>query len=208
MQYHVPIPNVEFDLLQQIFPQLKEKSIKNIEKKLQHIKNFPPCPAVTKILELFPHFSLEEKLELCHHFKLSNKDVNFVIFYHDSEKLMQQKHVEDYEWAHFFANKWSETIIQIIASKMPTPEKTIFLKAQKDKRTFLAEETLRIQERNPLVRALHLKAQGVLPGKNMGHLLELAEKIAINEKIKDPDEVIKKLKDTPLWPKLDEELQQ
>jgi len=197
----------EFDLLQQIFPQLEEKSVKNIQRKLQHVKDFPPCPAIAKILELFPHFSLEEKINLCRHFKLSNQDMDFVIFYHETEKMLQKKQIEDFEWAYFFSNKFSEIIDQIIACKMPAPEKEIFLKSHKEKKGHLKEEIRRIQEKDPLVRALHLKEQGIVPGKNMGLLLNLAEKIAINEKINDPDEIIKKLKDTPLWPKLDEELQ-
>ena len=198
-----------FGLLQQIFPHLQEKSIKNLQRKLQHINNLPvETPTIAKILELFSHLSLEEKIHLCRHFKLSNEEMNFTIFYHESEKLFLQKHVEKYTWAHFYANKWSSLVIQIIASKKSLQEKTQFLQEQCEMEKSLEKDIERIQQNNPLVRAMHLQEAGIVPGKDMGNLLKLAEKIAINETITDPDEVIQKLKTSFYWPKADEQPQE
>ena len=57
----------------------------------------------------------------------------------------------------------------------------------------LKTEILRIQEKKPIVSADHLQKTGIKPGKQMGELLQKAEKISINEQLTDPDIILKKL---------------
>lgn len=50
-----------------------------------------------------------------------------------------------------------------------------------------------LRKKKPLVTSEMLKERGVLPGKEMGQLLKQAEEIAINERIKDPKILLKRL---------------
>jgi poly(A) polymerase len=193
------------NLLPTIFPELKEQSTEEIQKKVKFISLFPKnSPTIAELLELFPDLSLEQALNLCENLKLSNEDRSFVEFYIHAIRLMELPNawkieLEPIQWAYFYANPHSEQVIEIIACHLDPAHKETFLEEQEKYRQQLGQAILRIQSNSPIVRAEHLMAEGIKPGKELGILLKEAEKISINDDLEDRSQIIDRLKKSPLW---------
>ena len=190
-----------FGLLSAIFPSLTSLSQKDLEKRLEPLSSFPPnAPLIAHLLELFPHFSLPEALDLCTHLKTSHADVQFVTFLFQTRKLLQTKTTEDVEWAHLYAHPLCSLCLKIVAAHLEAPTKKAFLAHHENEQRQLAFAIDRIQKKTPLVTASDLASAGILPSPKMGILLKAAEKIAINQKIEDKKKVLDILKQSPDWP--------
>jgi poly(A) polymerase len=194
-------------LLPTIFPQLKELSVSEIQKRVKYIPLFPKnAPTIAELFELFPDLSLQQALDLCDDLKLSNDDRSFIQFYIHARRLLDlptawKAKLEPIEWAYFYAHPQSELVIQIIACHFDPQDKEKFMHEHQNDRERLRQAILRIQSGEPLVRAQHLIAEGIKPGKQLGLLLKEAEKISINQEIEDRAQIIDLLKKSPLWNK-------
>ncbi len=187
-----------FGLLSTIFPELRFFPKESIEKKLAPLEQFPPkTPTIAYILELFQEASLEKKLALCDFLKLSQKDKNWVIYQAKAERLFRKySAVSDYEWAHLHAHPFFEDTLLVHVARLTEKEGTLFLKKQREKNSFLQEEIKRIQEKKPLFSSAFLKEKGIQEGKYFGLLLQEGEKMVINQKMQDPEQVFSLLKKT------------
>jgi poly(A) polymerase len=191
----------DFNILQNIFEELVPLERKAVEELLKFLDFFPKkAPLISKLLELFSKKSLSEKISLCQKLKLSNENIDFVKSYHEIMELLS-KELSDYEFAHVYADKHFPIILQILGAHEPLFEKKAFLEKHEKKIQSLSFFIERIKNKNPVVKASHLISYEISPGPLMGQLLKEAEKISINEKIKDPETIIKMLKKLPLWPK-------
>lgn len=190
-------------LLQVIFPQLKEIDAKEIQWRVRFIKKFPnDSPTFAELLELFPKINLEEIENLANFLKLSNKEKAFTKFYHHASNLLSMpsdwlEKLEKAEWAYFYADPHADIGLEMLSAKQKDPK--TFLHDQEKRKRSLAPHITRIQNKNPYLRAHHLKEAGVKPGENMGTLLQEGMRIAINEEITDSQQLIKKLQRTSLW---------
>jgi poly(A) polymerase len=195
----------ELKLLPTIFPQLQALSVPEIQNRVDFLATFPKeTPPIAELLELFPTISLTEALELCDTLKLSKEDRNFVEFYLYAKRLIDlpaswQNKLEPIEWAHFYAHRHSELVLSIIACHFKEAERAKFLLDNHHYRQRLHQPILRIQANEPLVRAEHLIAEGIKPGKQLGALLKEAERISVNEEIEDRTQIINQLKKSSLW---------
>lgn len=193
------------NLLPTIFPSLKEISVEEIQQRLSAIDHFPKgAPPISELLELFPAQNLEQLLEICDYLKLSKKEREFVTFLHHAKNLLSmpeewQKELELIEWAKFYANPHAEISLQIVGAHYPRDKKELFEERHAKRRQLLEQVILRIQSQSPIVRAEHLIKLGIQPGKKMGLLLEEAERISINNNIEEREEILKQLKNSPLW---------
>ncbi len=190
----------EFGLLQEIFPSLKHTTQEELLLLSHALDDFPlDTPVIAYLLELFPKYSLKDKLKLCKHLKLSNLETQFVQFLHDAEKLFQKQEVDNFEWTYFYSNPFATKCVQIFAARLPIHLRHFFLEKQEELKTTLSFWIKRMQERTPLITSYHLQKLGVSPGVKMGQLLREAERTAVNNYLKDPDEILKKLQESPLW---------
>ena len=72
----------ETHLLGTIFEELTTLPLEEITARLHPLDHFPQeAPLLGKLLTLFPHYSLEQKLALCDKFKLSNQERDGLRFY-------------------------------------------------------------------------------------------------------------------------------
>ena len=192
-------------LLPNIFPQLKDVPVEEIQKRTSAIDKFPSdTPPIAELLELFPAASLQELLELCDNLKLSKSDRTFVEFYHKAQSLLNMPNkwkdkLEPVEWAHFYAHLHTPLILQLIAAHLSPADREKFLLDHTHHHQLLEQAILRIQTHNPIVRAEHLIAEGIKPGKELGELLREAERISINQSIEDRKIIITILKKSLLW---------
>jgi poly(A) polymerase len=192
-------------LLPTIFPDLKEIPVEEIQNRVKAIERFPKgAPTIAELLELFPDSSLQKLLDLCDYLKLSRSDKEFVEFYHRAQHLLSmpdrwQDKLEPIEWAYFYADKHSEMILKIIAAHFSPSECEKFLETHEKHRQLLSQPILRIMTQSPIVRAEHLIAEGIRPGKNLGLLLKEAERISVNQNIENRQTIITELKKTSFW---------
>ncbi len=190
----------EYGLLQEIFNVLKNTDISTIKKLLDIVGLFPKnAPLISKIMELFPNLYLDKKIELCKYLKLSNEEINFIEFLHGSY-LLFQKNNDNYTWAYFYADPFSQIIVDIYSCHLNEHEKHSFLDENEKRKKILSNAIQRIVNKNPIVTSAHLTQEKIKPGVNMGVLLKEAEKISINENIEDPAIIINKLKKLNIWP--------
>ncbi len=192
----------EFDLLETIFPGLKDVSPTEMETRLLPIKDYPAqAPTIAFLLPLFPSDQLSDRLALCKKLKLSNLDQQFVTILTETERFLHFKRaIERVEWAHFYANAFAPMCLQILSAHMEPEKRQTFLQHHEDQMKLLSKAIQRIKIQDPVVRSSDLVLEGIEPGKTMGLLLKEAERIAINEQIDDPSLVIERLKRSSLWP--------
>ncbi len=58
---------------------------------------------------------------------------------------------------------------------------------------------VRIQQKDPLLKAKDLMEAGITPGIQMGQLLQEAERISINEAVECKKTLLNKLQSSPYW---------
>ena len=176
------------NLLQVIFPKLAHIGIEEIEKMVKYISLFPvETPLIAKLYELFPGISLSDKLALCDYLKLSNKDRKF------TEELDQWQHLDGldlYDLAQIYALPFAEICLKIVSLHKNTSDFFSHHKAQMEK---LRPVLHRIQENRTVVSSADLIQRGIKPSKELGKLLQDAERIAINNDLHTPAEVLKRL---------------
>jgi len=191
------------NLLYEIFPLLRDTSIDDIQNLVQFLPAFPEeAPVVAKIFELFPSSTLEEKRELALYLKLSNKNWNFLHFYHTSKVILtpqQSSERELSEWAYFYAHPSYPICLKIIAIHLPLDIRQALIQEHHTRKKQLEQSIRKIQSKKPFLSSNDLLKEGVQPGKRMGILLREGERLAINKSLYDPREIISRLKETPFW---------
>ncbi|MBM3193250.1 MAG: CCA tRNA nucleotidyltransferase [Chlamydiae bacterium] len=177
------------NLLQVIFPTIAELDLETIEERVKFISLFPKkAPVIAKIYELFPRNSLKERLIICDYLKLSNQDKKFT---EELDRWYRSKDFDDYELAKMYALPNASICFKIALLHNQSDE---FSKYHTEKMKKLSKAIVRIQEKKQVVSANDLMKKGVLPGKELGKMLEEAEKIAINLDLQTPKEVMDHLK--------------
>ena len=192
----------DFGLLASIFPQLKGVSLEEVERRLTPIKDYPlHAPVIASLLPLF-NGSLKEELELCKKLKLSNVDHQFVTFLsHAKELIHLERPVERFEWAYFYANAFAPICLQILSAHFEPRRRVAFLREHEERMEELQRSINRIHKHDPVVKSDTLLKAGIQPGVTMGKLLKEADRIAINEQLDEPAQVVERLKRLPIWPR-------
>jgi len=184
----------DLDLLKEVFPDLSSLSHSDLEKRLEHLPDFPrKMPIIAYLLELFPAITLDKTIQLCKYLKLSKQEISCAQFLHYSHTLFTKDNPENFEWAYFYTNSFSTFALSIQAAHLPIEKRPDFEEEHEKRVEMLLLFITRIKENKPVVTSSHLIKAGVKPGKEMGALLAEAEKISINEMIEDPEKIIQKL---------------
>jgi poly(A) polymerase len=190
----------DFHLLASIFPRLTSVPLAEIEHRLEPTKQFPAdASLIAFLLELFPHATLSEQLELAQYLKLPNLDHQFATFLSHAKQLVHHS-TELATWAHFYANPFSIPSLQIIAAPLSESSRLRFFQEHDERIALLRSSIERIQQHDPLVKSSDLAALGIPPSKEMGILLKEAERIAINEQLHDKASVLAQLRQHSAWP--------
>jgi poly(A) polymerase len=195
----------ELGLLAVIFPKLQGVGLDAIEKRLSPLSCLPPnMPALWELSYLFPGETTAELMELCEYLKVSCSEKQSVEFLHRTRALFNLPaawtvQLENLEWVRLYAHPESDRALLCIAAALPQEHRETFLGIHGARRRELAPFIERVVSKSPLIRAEKLIQEGIVPGKQLGLLLEEAERIHINQGIEDPDRVIFLLKRSPLW---------
>jgi len=191
-----------FDLLANIFPSLENITFDEVKKRTAPLTLYPrKAPLIAHLLALFPNLALIDQLELCKKLKVSKADQEFVSFLFAIRELSCIENAELFDWAKVYANPSSELALKIVNAELTDDKREVFTQEHKARRTLLQKSIQRIQDQDPVVTSKDLLKAGIPPSRTLGLLLTAAEKIAINEQIEDPNTIIERLKQLPLWPK-------
>jgi tRNA nucleotidyltransferase/poly(A) polymerase len=191
----------EYGLLQTIFPILESSSFDEIKTRLKYVDDYPnDVFVIARLLNLFKNLSLKEKINLCKYLKLSNKEITFVTFLHNSFNILNEiDSIDDYSLANFFSDSNSDIVLQIFEVHVKKENRKKIMLLLDQKKEELQDYINRIIDNDPIVKAKHLKLLGIKDSPIMGKLLNEAEKISINYKLQDVDLILEKLKKNKLF---------
>lgn len=182
-------------LLGEVFPELKEVHLKDIKKRVEPFHKMPKeTPTIAYLMQLFPSASRESISLMCRRLKTSKRDMQFAELLYDIEHLDKPN---SQDWSHIYAHPDSDLCFQILAAKEKDAE--AYLKEHERRKKGLIPHIKRIIDNTPVITSQDLKNEGIKPGKKMGELLHLAERIAITQDLHSKVEVINSLKQTKHW---------
>lgn len=180
-------------LLSQIFPELSNVHLNDIKNRTVILSHFPKnTPTILSLMELFPDFDLEKKIEIAKGLRVKNKDIDFIVFMEKNRSFLLNEEHEDVEWARFYANPLMSICLEVQAVRYK--EKSQFLQIHKEKQKRLRTHIERMKEKKTLITSAHLLKEGVLPGIKMGKLIKEAERIAVNENIEQLELILTRLR--------------
>jgi poly(A) polymerase len=190
----------DLGLLQQIFPAISSLTPKEIEKLSASFALMPKgTPFIAKVEELFPQAALEEQVERIQELKGSRKEIQLLTLMHKARELLRRNNVEQIEWIRFYAEDPALFALKIVLARggdVLGP-----LKEHEERLVKYKEAVNRIQTRRPLLSAERLRKEGIPNSPLMGRLLAEGERLAVNQDLQGPEQVLEQLKDTPLWVK-------
>jgi len=189
-------------LLPVIFPDLQHVHLNDIKKRVKDFSFYPESsPTILYIRPLFPGFPLESLLDIARMLRVSTVDLNLLRLADLCKRLVDnESDVSSCEWVNFYANRNATMIYTVDAAGRINRE--ALLQRHRLREQALEGHIERAISKHPLVTAARLHTAGILPGKLMGTLLKEAERIAIINDMHEPEGVMVKLLESPLWPKL------
>ncbi|MEX0961664.1 MAG: CCA tRNA nucleotidyltransferase [Simkaniaceae bacterium] len=190
------------NLLPQIFPSLSHLPVEEIQSRLRHLPHYPiNAPVTSKILALFSTSSLIDKQLILETFRCSKKEQVFLNLLHEVETLIQESlELTPFNWAKLYHNEDFDLALEIVLSSYEN--RSEILNIHKKRKAELKEVIERLRSNRPLITSKDLLKEGIMPGKKMGELLRIAEQIAANESIIDPNLLMQRLKSSPNWPNI------
>lgn len=175
----------KYNLLAIIFKDLPLISYEELEEKLKHPLAFPEHTyPVVYLFELLHEVSLTKKVEICKHFKVSNKELEFT---KELDKWKHSMQLSDHELIDLYAFEENLDCEKIISIHQKDPSFDTF---HQEKREKLKAHMERKINNTPLITAKDLFAKGFKPGKELGDHLKKAEKIAIEKDLHTKEEVL------------------
>jgi len=177
-----------YNLLQQIFPILINKSIDDIERLAEPISRYPSqTPTILKIMALFRDSDTTKLPDICTFLKATKRDRVLC------NKLMELQctNITLVQWAYLYADNDTDLLLSILAEH--EIDKDSFLEIHYRRKSLLNSHVQRIINKKPLVTSAMLLSRGVKSGPRLGQLLKDAETIAINMNIHNSEEIIELL---------------
>lgn len=188
------------ELLDIIFPEMKGLHIKDLRHLVSSYAHFPPAtPTVLYLMELLPQLNLEQKINILRRMKTTGHDIKMIEYFEELSNAIKSTHVDDFTWAHLYANPRFEGCLHVIAARLTEQEKNAFLYPHTLRQEQLKQHIDRIISRKTVLNADFLQHKGMVPGKLMGQLIKEGEKMAINDNLLDAHLIFKKLKTMPVW---------
>ena len=189
-------------LLQEIFPELSDVSLEEMQERVAVYENFPEnCPTALYLCELFPGGTVEHLCELLNKLRAPNRTIRWVEYTNTVREAVEREASgintpELVEWARIYADPRSFIALEVVAARKRTFS---LLLAHQERAQQLAPHIQRMHQRRPLIGSQDLRKLGIEPGKKMGDILKEAERLAVNYNYHDPAELMAELQRRPCW---------
>lgn len=193
----------ELQLLQEIFPTLRETPVQSLFGCMDVLDRMPAeAPPICKVMELFPGVDIKEQVAVAQRLKTSNRDAKMIERLGEVRELIEAERAgdapEQVDWVRFYAHPDAALLIAVALARYGAVADALAPHVARYEQC--SEHICRIVAGKPLVASNHLIASGIVPGKRMGQLLREAERIAVNEDLHDSEEVLTRLKESSVWP--------
>jgi len=193
------IEMMRLDVLPIIFPALVGRHLNDLKSHVHFFNLFPKkSPAILYVVCLFPESTKEELQEMARNLRVSGDEIDLIETLFIAKELLKQDQEEKLpEWVAYFARRSAGRVLETLLAKSPERD----LEREKKERFVetYREHIQRAKEKRPLITGKMLQDEGIRPGKDMGRLIKEGEKIAIRFNLRDPYDVLAKLKNTPEW---------
>jgi poly(A) polymerase len=130
-------------------------------------------------------------IQLAERLKLSGEEKRMAETLSQAHDMLSDPEVDLVRWAHFLARPWSEDCLDaLFCWSGPYPHSAAEIQ------TLIADLTDAVERiilRQPVVSAGHLLARGIAAGPELGHWLREAERVAIEQQLESPEEVLAQL---------------
>ena len=189
-------------LLGSCLPPLKKVSTDLIKMRLEGIEKVSEkVPTILILSELFSPEDIPFVLGLGIYLRGSKDETKWIETLLEIKGLWQQDpdFTRHYEWAMLLANKRSKACLELLFTKQEDNVRNAAQKQLAACEMHLQPHIERIHKKKPLLQAKDLQELGITPGKRMGELLQLAERLTIEQNLKSSEEVIQKLMQDPSW---------
>ncbi len=192
----------ELGLLGAAIPPLKKLPSSTIKERLSGVRQVSEkVPAILILSELFSPEDIPFVLGLGIYLRGSKDETKWIETLLEIKGLWQQdpNFQKRYEWTQLLANKRAKACLELIFTKQEPEIRSMALKQLAACELSLQPHIDRLHKKKPLLQAKDLQGLGISPGKKMGQLLQIAERITIEHDLKTSDEVIQKLLQDPSW---------
>ncbi len=192
----------ELGLLGTALPPLKKLPSQIIKERLSGLNNVSEkVPAILILSELFSPEDIPFVLGLGIYLRGSKDETKWIETLLEIKGLWQQdpNFTKRYEWTQLLANKRARACLEIVFNKQTPEIKNAAMKQLAQCELALQPHIERLHKKKPLLQAKDLQELGIHPGKKMGQLLQIAERLTIENDLKTTEEVIQKLLQDPSW---------
>ena len=190
----------DLKLLGTIFPPLAAVSRKELEKRLQGLDGASKhVPCILFLLHLFADSDRSFYEKLHYYLKTSIEQGRWIESWLTIKELLYKPNTLElkYEWAKAFADKRCDACLEVLLANM-SKQGSLQLELER-LRQDLFFHIEKFRTKSHLLRAHDLVKEGIEPSENMGKLLEESSRLAVVHDIRDPQELLQKLKASPLW---------
>ncbi len=193
-------------LLSVIFPALEQVSMEEMHRRVSSFSLFPDeVPTILFLLFLFPHADQKECIDIAKNLRMPKREQKWIEAFFETQKMVAKETVSQQEWTRFYAHPFHFLCLEVIAARYEEEKRVHFLQHHRKQKEKLHNHIQRVLQQNPLITARDLRELGVRPGISMGKLLEVAEKIAIEENCSEKGDVFPSLFETSEWRTADRE---
>ena len=192
----------ELGLLGCALPPLKKLTPQDLRLRLKPLENVSEkVPAILILADLFNPEDIAFVLGLGIYLRASKDETKWIESLIEIKGLWQQDPglTKRYEWAQALADKRSKACLELIVCKQSADERNETLNRLAACEMSLQPHIELLHKKQPLCQAKDLQEHGIHPGKKMGKLLQLAERLTIEHDLKTREEVLKKLLQDPSW---------
>lgn len=191
-------------LLDVIFPEMEGVHLHDLRRAVNNYSHFPPrCPTSLYLMEFLAFLPFEKRLEIAKRLTVPNREIKGMEYLEELCQAVTEERlgalIDKPQWAKLLAHTDWELGIRVLSGRFVKEESAPFIERYVRRFESLEPHIKRMRSGKPLVSAHLLQQHGIKPGKQMGLLLQEAERIAINEDLHEPEKVLVKLSKTPLW---------
>lgn len=182
-------------LLDVIFPELAEMHLNELTQRVQPFSLFPPdCPTVFYFSEVFRFLPLSQRLEMVKRLKVSNLQLKQMTLWDQFDQLIADESVSGQinrqQWVHLFCHADWELYVRALGCRHGRESAERLVERYRAHYHVLFPHVTRLLTHTPVVSSAFLLQHGIRPGKEMGRLLKAAEKLAIEEDLDNPHDIL------------------
>lgn len=189
---------LKLNLLKVIFPEILHREDHLVLSEIAQVAELhTKTPLIAKLYLLFKEQPFDNKIKALSKLKISRKEILLIEYLDSLEKAFSNTEISDYELSYFFSHEFFTIALTFFKHLRGFKKEALHFEKHANSLKIYVD---RIKQKNPILKSDDLIALGIRQGKLMGQLIKEAEKISINQKILDKSVLLKKLKNSDLWP--------